>query len=348
MYIMHRELCPTVEESPGNVFERHPEGHAADICRYIGDLAKDSALRRDYFAQMSPAQFISELQRLRQIMETGEIYEHPFNGRKVYCGILIPPHHDDKARLLEEAWSVVGQVLNNEDYSDQQALNYAGGIISTAIIAAHPFEDGNGRSARLWRYMVEIGGGDAIAAILSRYGGKFMSTLSISELNPFPIGTCKGYPGDPIRRRMGKYISQAEYVDSYHNDLYDNGDIAPPHIDEAPDLDTAQRWRDCDRKRRVAQYLTFLDLAKENPRLPLSENLKEDIARRIAPYESLSVPLSVEGATGYIEPYIADMIYRRNILVAQLGEDYLDDGKEYPILDQLVAFQQSLSQYYYV
>lgn len=349
---MHQEMFPIAKESPEDIFEQHPAEYAADVCSYTGDLPKDPTLRRDCFVQMDPARFISETQRLRQIAQTGEVYEHPFDGRGVYCGALIPPHHDDKSRLLQEAWRVVVEVLRNNDYDDQQALNYAGGIISTAIVAAHPFMDGNGRVARLWRYVIETGSGDpdVVAAILSEDGKNFMTTSSISEINPFPLGSYRGCPEESIRQRMGKYISQAEHDESYHNGLCDDGDYISVEIDEAPDLGTALNWRKCDRKRRAAQYMAFLDLARENPQLPLSESLKKDIDKEIESHQDrLRTWLNATGLRlTSCESYVTDLRHRQHILFARLGEDYLDDGKEYPILDQLVAHQQSLSRYYYV
>ena len=348
----------TRENLSPNIGE-HSTERATDLLSYFqAEIPGDPTVRRDHLSRVSSDNFISMLQRIRQITETGEATEYPFDGYGVATGTLLPPNHDDKPRLLCAAWGTVKDILNNTEYTDQQALDYVSVVAAISVVDVHPFADGNGRSSRLLSYAIATGGQNPedIQNIISKSGREFWKVRTIPEISPH--SGARNVPPDIVRDRLGDYMTPEEFLDSFHVVSHCDVDFA---LESAPSLKVAQHWQLCDRKRRAAQLLVFLDIAKDNPSLPLSQYIDERrMSRSLERYQCqvADIEREIEGTDrpgeqlalqDWLEYNKSSLLRRQNSLVVVrsiLGDDCFKPGKTFPVLDQLIANQRRQSNYF--
>ena len=348
----------TRENLSPNIGE-HSTEHATDLLSYFqAEIPEDPTIRRDYLSRVSSDDFISMLQRIRQITETGEATEYPFDGYDVVTGTLLPPNYDDKPKLLHATWDAVKDILNNTKYDDQQALDYASVVAAISVVGVHPFMDGNGRSSRLLSYAVATGGQNPedIQNIISRYGGDFWKVRTIPEISPH--SGARNVPPDAVWARLGDYVTWEELLDSFHVVHHCDTDFA---LESAPSLEVAQHWQLCDRKRRAAQLLVFLDIVRDNPSLPLSQHINERrMVEKVERYKRQVAGIKREiedaGSPGellYLQDWLEyneeSLRHGQNSLVVVrsiLGDDCFKPGKTFPVLDQLLANQRRQSNYF--
>ena len=355
-------MCIIIDMTRENLSPKigeHSTEHATDLLSYFqSEIPEDPTIRRDYLSRVSSDDFISILQRTRQLTETGEATEHPLDGRDVVTGTLLPPNYDDKPKLLSATWDTVNDILNNTEYDDQQALDYASVVAAIGVVGVHPFMDGNGRSSRLFSYVIARGGQslDDIQNIISEDGGDFWKVRTIPEISPH--SGARNAPPDAVWVRLGEYMTSEEFLDSFH---VVHGDDLDFTLESAPSLKEAQHWQLCDRKRRAAQLLVFLDIVRDNPSLPLSQHINERrMVEKVERYKRQVAGIKREiedaGSPGelldlqdWLEYNEESLRHGQNSLVVVrsiLGDDCFEPGKAFPVLDQLIANQRRQSNYF--
>ena len=71
---------------------------------------------------------------------------------------------DERLPLFQSAISMISQIAENAQPDEAQIfLNRAGNVLALAIVLAHPFEDGNGRTSRVLGHAIREGYQDTAA-----------------------------------------------------------------------------------------------------------------------------------------------------------------------------------------
>lgn len=330
-------------------FENHEINRAGEVREYFlsrTEVLSDPTIRRDYLSRMEPLDFIDEIQRIRTLVEDGDATrQHPFDGRldgkEVGTGTLQPPDQRDKEAILLETWGSVQKILNNDEFSDSEALERAAVVVGAMIIATHPFRYGNGRTSRTISYMVARGCGsdEEIKHILSSQGRDYWSIAPYGEVHP----TSKTYIPNQLRPYLSQYLTgpQLEEFSAHRK---------PKDATSATDAAQQQNnWR----LNQAAKCLALLDCIDENPQAPLTFNIgviPGRLARRARDLEDYI--LSREGSndpdnnffisTRIEQHQMAQSITLEKLQAAKsvLGNDLFDPAKTFSVLDQLVALHR--------
>lgn len=118
----------------------------------------DPAIRRDYFGRMSEQDFVDFTQTITSIIRTGDSSQRQeYDGEEVKLMGHEVPDQRDKTDLIRQTWRVARGFLNDPEFEDRQALEYAGLTAAGGILYAHVNIDGNGRLARAVDYALEEG-----------------------------------------------------------------------------------------------------------------------------------------------------------------------------------------------
>lgn len=149
----------------------HSQNNAAEVADFYNrnEALADPVLRREYFANLDPDDFLSLLQQVNAVVRTGSSDNlQPFDGENVSLGTHMVPDQADKPALLRETWEVARKFLQDPKLQDDDALTYAGLVSAGGLLLAHPFIDSNGRTSRVLSHMLMCGSENNTAAEVER------------------------------------------------------------------------------------------------------------------------------------------------------------------------------------
>lgn len=162
----------------------------------------DSETRRDLFGNASNEQYKKMLGYVNSITRGNRIdYEYK-DGQ---TPLMVTPPLEDKGSLMDMTFETVREILKNDQMDSLTALRRAGMTLAGAINYIHPYEDGNGRTARTLHYLVEFGnerGESAFEADLHAIIGK---------LALYDVDRAKALDDTPppeLEGELNKYVSQ--------------------------------------------------------------------------------------------------------------------------------------------
>lgn len=122
------------------------------------ELLGDPVTRRDYYEHMDTDWFMDEVQRVASLVRTGDAsHLQAFDGQEVGLLLHDVPDYRDREKLLRETWKTAKGILHDRNLSDDDALLYAGLTVAGGIVLTHPFKDGNGRTSRVFSYLIARG-----------------------------------------------------------------------------------------------------------------------------------------------------------------------------------------------
>src|SRR6187402_3357248 len=128
-----------------------------DFFQAFSDL-NDPILRRDRLEQFSEEDFLDLVGRTASVVRSGNANAlQAFDGDDVSLAWQETPDQRDKTSLLVETWRTAKSILQNREFNDDRALEYAALVVAQGLLFVHPFKDGNGRTARLLSYFIARG-----------------------------------------------------------------------------------------------------------------------------------------------------------------------------------------------
>ncbi len=159
------------------------------------------------------------------------------------------PDQREKEQLLRDTWVVAKEFLSDTEIPDEDALDYAALTVAGGLLYAHPFADGNGRTARALSYMIARGNGDGqeLHDILAKTdgGGNWQVTpipLVASSQSVFEgrqpqriewqdtlVGNAKDALGGAIANSMYSEMIIRKFIEKY-------GDLTEQQIEESSSL----------------------------------------------------------------------------------------------------------------
>ncbi len=223
---------------------KHSTENLGQIRQFLDyDAISDSTVRRDYLEHLNGDDFIDLIQQSASVVRTGnsDTKQH-FDGESVKVPSLTLPDHRDKEELLRDTWEVAQGFLQNQDLSDDDALQLAAITAAGGIAFAHPFIDGNGRTSRLVALQIATGGR--------------VSDDNLKKILTESRGGEAWYPGVPGQSRLMNYeFSNFPNIKEQAREYKENKSIYQEDTVESAILDSGYE--------RVAVAL-FLNLADDN------------------------------------------------------------------------------------
>jgi hypothetical protein len=119
----------------------------------VGDQLRDPTARRDLFANLSDDQYATFLGYVHSLSR-GAAIEYDYEDGQFKGDV---PPLKDKATLMDLTFETVKHILADAQFDDRTALRRAALTMAGAISLIHPYEDGNGRSGRIFHYLIEFG-----------------------------------------------------------------------------------------------------------------------------------------------------------------------------------------------
>lgn len=138
----------------------HKNDFSEQIAAYItsNESLSDSETRRDFFENMDEEDFLNTVQQIAALIRTGDdAHQQYFDGKTVRLLLHEVPDQREKEALLRETWQTAQIFLHDRDLSDEDALEYSALTVAGGLLYTHPFIDGNGRTSRVFSYLMARG-----------------------------------------------------------------------------------------------------------------------------------------------------------------------------------------------
>lgn len=229
--------------------DHYPEivenGGAMQFVEQLGfdkeDLKKAYS-RRELLSSLSDEELVEMVFSINRFVTNGQETDSEFKDGQVVA--IDTPKLEDKEPLMRLASKTIKEIASDADLGDQDALHRAGLTFSGAISYIHPFENGNGRTARTGHYMIEFG---------MERGEKLFEQELYAIIGKLPM-----YESDDGKKALDNPLRLAltQSLDAYaaHN--------LPEYFEEGDE-----------RAMTVARVLTFLDVMRGKLHVPINQEV---------------------------------------------------------------------------
>ena len=173
----------------------------------VEEIFGNEVLRREFILKLPPEKYEELLVGINGILRNRNRYEWGMDGKEVVIGSHDDPHWDfpafeDKPQLLSESLLAAKKMVEDGAEIEDIAM-----LLAVTLSATHPFNDGNGRTAKFLLTMVNKG--------YSKDERKFLDTMLTSSevsnlVNPSSIN---GHIRAVILEEIGMINTEGKRID---------------------------------------------------------------------------------------------------------------------------------------